>query len=89
MIQYEVYKTPSPREEEPGHFHARAVSKRVITYDQLKKFGICFIINTGRRIRMLCSRKYPPLSQEGPRNSSIDVPTSGNFHTGAHTAHTE
>ena len=36
MIKYDVYKTPSPREEEPDHFHARAVSKGVITYDQLK-----------------------------------------------------
>lgn len=37
MIQYEVYKTPSSKEEEPDHYHARAVSKGVITYDQLKK----------------------------------------------------
>ncbi|NLI37153.1 MAG: hypothetical protein GX416_11685 [Bacteroidales bacterium] len=36
MIKYDVYKTPSPREEEPDHFHARAVSKGVITYAQLK-----------------------------------------------------
>ena len=36
MIQYDVYKSPSSKEEEPDRYHARAVSKGVITYDQLK-----------------------------------------------------
>ena len=36
MIQYDVYKTPTLKEEEPGPFHAWAVSKGVITYEQLK-----------------------------------------------------
>jgi len=37
-----------------------------------------------RRIKELCGGTYPLLSREGPRNSSIYVPTSGSFHT-AHT----
>ena len=36
LIKYDVYKTPSPWEEEPDRFHAWAVSKGVTTYDQLK-----------------------------------------------------
>ncbi|NLI36644.1 MAG: hypothetical protein GX416_09070, partial [Bacteroidales bacterium] len=37
-----------------------------------------------RRLKELCSGKYPLLSREGPRNSSIYFPTPGSFHT-AHT----
>jgi len=35
MIQYDVYKSPFSKEEEPDHYHARAVSKGVITYDHI------------------------------------------------------
>jgi hypothetical protein len=36
MIQYDVYKTPSSKEEQ-NRLHTRAVDKGVITYDKLKK----------------------------------------------------
>jgi len=35
MIQYDVYKSPFSKEEEPDHYHAQTVSKGVITYDHI------------------------------------------------------
>jgi len=69
MIQYDEYKTPSSKEEEPDHFHAQAVSKGVITYDLLKK--------DLEYASSATPRKDPLLSREGPRNSSSIFPRPG------------
>jgi predicted histone-like DNA-binding protein len=37
MIKYDIYKTPPIRGEREDHFHARAVSAGVISFDKLKE----------------------------------------------------